>query len=263
MSTVPPQPPVPVAPGAPAPAKKTSPFVWILAGCGGIMIAALLALLAGGVFVAHKVKQAGAHPEMAVAKLIAAANPDVEVVSSDEAKGTLTLRNRKTGEEVTMNLADIKNGKIQFENEKGETVSVDAKGDGTSGKFEVRSKEGSMTIGADAGKDIPGWVPLYGGEKPQGAWSSRKGDEVSGTFSLSTSDDAGKVLDFYAAALARAGFTVKRNTMSSDGTVSGGILTGEADGGARSVSVTVSSDDGSTSVMVGYGTKSKGSNGSD
>ena len=263
MASVPPQPPVPTAPQAPAQKKKVSPFVWILAGCGGIMIAALLALLAGGVFVAHKVKQAGEHPEMAVAKIIAAANPDVEVVSSDESKGTITLRNKKTGEEITMNLADIKKGKIDFTNEKGESVSVSAQGKGGSGSFEVHSKEGSMTVGAGAGKDIPGWVPLYGGEKPQGSWSTRKGDEVSGTFSLSTTDDAAKVLDFYAAALERDGFTVKRNTMSSDGAVSGGILTGDADGGARSVSVTVSSDDGTTSVMVSYEVKSKASKGSD
>ena len=257
MSTVPPQPPVPAAPGAPAP-KKTSPLVWILAGCGGIMIAALLALLAGGVFVAHKVKQAGAHPEMAVAKLIAAANPDVEVVSSDDANGTLTLRNKKTGEEVTMNLAEIKSGKIKFKNEKGETVSVDAGGEGTSGKFEVHSNEGSFTVGQGAGKDIPSWVPLYGTVQPQGAWSTRKGDATSGAFSLTTKDGPEKVLDFYAAALQRDGFKVERNTMSRDGAVSGGILTGVTAGDTRSCSVSVSADGGSTTVMVSYEVKTAG-----
>ena len=57
------------------------------------------------------------------------ANPDLEVVSSDDESGTVTIRNKKTGEEITMNAADIKNGRLRFKNEKGEEVTFEGSGE--------------------------------------------------------------------------------------------------------------------------------------
>jgi len=51
-SSTPPMAPPPAQPaaGAPAPKKGTSPLVWILAGCGGLIVIAMLVV--GLVFVA-------------------------------------------------------------------------------------------------------------------------------------------------------------------------------------------------------------------
>src|SRR5271157_677458 len=128
MASTTPQPPVaqpPVAPPSQAPVKKsTSPLVWVLAGCGGLIVICAVVIMVGGYFVAHRAKGflnvAQKNPAMAIAKLAVAANPDVEIVLEDDDRGIITIRNKKTGEELTMNAEDIKAGKLKFKNEKGE-----------------------------------------------------------------------------------------------------------------------------------------------
>jgi len=76
---------------------------------------------------AHKLRgyaeAAKKNPATAVAKMMVMANPDLEIVSEDDDKGELTIRNKKTGEELTMNAQDIKQGRLKFKNEKGEEVT--------------------------------------------------------------------------------------------------------------------------------------------
>ena len=131
--------------GAVAPRKKTSPIVWILGIVAGLFVLFGILVMAGGFFVFQKVKQAGIDPELmkrnpsvAAAKMIAAMNPDIEFVSVDEESKRVTLRQKSTGKEVTMDLRDVERGKISF----------DVEG------------EGKMTIGGDAETAILGpFVP--------------------------------------------------------------------------------------------------------
>jgi hypothetical protein len=51
---------------------------------------------------------------MAIAKILTATNPDVEVLSTDEDRNTITIRDKKTRETVTVNFDDVKKGKIVF-----------------------------------------------------------------------------------------------------------------------------------------------------
>src|SRR4051812_39175440 len=82
-------PPAAPLPTASAP-RKTSPIVWILLGLGVMIVLFVGALTIGGIFIVHKAKQAGLDPELwqrnpgvAVTKMLAAANPDAEIVSLD------------------------------------------------------------------------------------------------------------------------------------------------------------------------------------
>ena len=91
--------------------KKTSPIVWILLGVVGFFVLIGFAVMAGLGFLAHKVAQ---NPALAITKLATAANPDIQVLSTDEGANTVTLRDKRTGETVTMNFDDVKKGKIVF-----------------------------------------------------------------------------------------------------------------------------------------------------
>src|SRR5712692_3613145 len=77
-----------VAPPAVAgvvPAKrKTSPFLWILGGIGVIF---LLGVAGFFLFVGYVVH----NPDKAMARIIAAANPDAEVIRYDRAGRTITI----------------------------------------------------------------------------------------------------------------------------------------------------------------------------
>ena len=97
--------------GEGAPAKKGLPvWAWIGIGCGALSILVLVVLMVGGFFVARKVQDVAAdfeeNPAMATARMIVKLNPELEEVATDEEAGTITVRNRKTGEVITVNFEE-------------------------------------------------------------------------------------------------------------------------------------------------------------
>ncbi len=246
--------PQPPAPTAPAPQKKTSPLVWILVGCGGLIVIVGIVFLVGGYFVAHKIKgyaeTAKKNPAMAAAKFAVAVNPDLEVVSEDDDKGELTIRNKKTGEEITMNAQDIKQGRLKFKNEKGEEVTFEGSGQEGKEGFRIKSDKGSMTFGAGAAEKAPAWVPAYPAGKALVSASEKTAGGVRGHLSFQTTDSADQIMTFYERELKAAGFAVERTAMQ--GAVHLANLNAKANGGARTVNVIVTPVGDSSQVAVQY-----------
>ena|ERR1700728_881655 len=50
-------PPSPMSPSGPPPAKKSNVLLWVLIGIGGFFFLIIVAVLAGGLFLAHKVRE--------------------------------------------------------------------------------------------------------------------------------------------------------------------------------------------------------------
>jgi len=246
----------PPMPQAPAGKKKTSPLIWILVGCGGLVLLVAIIMLVAGVFVAKKassyLKDAEKNPALAAAKMVVAMNPELETVSTDDAAGTITIRNKKTGEVVTLDLEDVKKGKIRFRNEKGEEAEISASAGGESGKLEVKTGEGSMTFGAGGEAERPDWVPEYPGSEPEGMYSTTGPQGLSAAFTFATPDSAEDVMAFYEEKLKSAGFEVTTSSMKKAGKMSGGLVNGALEPAKRIVHVTISDEDGSTRVAVNY-----------
>src|SRR5262249_927265 len=141
---------------------------------------------------------------------LAAANPDVEVVSTDEGRSTITLRDRKTNETVTMSFDDIKNGKIVFKGS-GQQATIQARADSEKRSLETSSPEGNVKIGAGAAVKLPDWTPVYPGVNPQATFSMQGKDGDGGTFQFITKDPAKNVLSFYEQNLKQAGFRISGN----------------------------------------------------
>jgi hypothetical protein len=241
-----------------APVKKpTSPLVWILAGCGGLILVAAVVMMAGGYFLAHKVKGyaqiAKKNPAMAAAKMMVTFNPDVEIVAEDDDRGIITIRNKKTGEEITMNAEDIKAGKLKFKTDKGEEVTFEGHGEEGKGRFSVKSEKGEMTFGAGKMQALPPWVPAYPGVTPLMSVSKSSAEGIYGSYSFQTSDAAAKVLDFYEGDLKGSGFAVERSA-ASGGVMGLGSLTAKRDRGKREVNVSVIPGDNGATVTVQYAT---------
>ena len=256
MSTVPQAPPPPPMAQAPPAKKKTSPLLWILIGCGGLVLLAAVIMLVAGVFVAKKassyLKDAEKNPALAAAKMVVALNPDLETVSADESAGTITIRNKKTGEVVTLDLEDVKKGKIRFRNEKGEETEISASGEGESGQVEIKGREGSMTFGAGGDAERPDWVPEYPGSQPQGMFSGRGAQGMSAAYAFETSDSPEEVMAFYEEQLKGAGFEVSSSTIKQGGKVSGGMVNAQSEDPKRGVHVTITEEEGTTKVAVAY-----------
>jgi hypothetical protein len=258
MASTTPQPPVmppPVAPQAPPGKKATSPLVWILAGCGGLILICAVVMMAGGYFLAHKVKGyaeiAKKNPAMAAAKMMVAFNPEVEIVAEDDDRGIITIRNKKTGEEITMNAEDIKAGKLKFKNEKGEEVTFEGHGEGGKGGLTIKSNKGETTFGTGNAQSLPSWVPSYPGVTPITSMSKSSGEGIYGNYSFQTSDAGAKVLEFYQSAFKASGFTVERTDVGG-GTTGMGNLNAKSDGGKREVNVSVVPAAGAVTVTVQY-----------
>lgn len=257
---MPPQAPLgqPGPPYAPYPQKKkTSPVVWILLGLGVFFVLAILAVMGAGFFFVHKIKQAGLDPELmkrnpgyATVKMMAAMNPDIEVVSMDDDKGTVTVREKKTGKTYSVNFDDAKKGRFTIKEDGKETVSITTTGDSNNGALEIKSSDGTMKIGGGADAKVPTWMPDYPGSTTQGAFSAQGKDGNAGSYTFKTKDSPDKVAKFYEDGFKSQGMKTSSTVSNSDGKVSGGMVSGEHEG--KSAMVLLGSDSGETSVTVTY-----------
>jgi hypothetical protein len=246
----------PVPPQSP-PQKKSKVIFWVLGILGGLILCFVLAIVGLGFFVAHKVKEAGfdselakKNPGLASAKLMVAFNHDLEIVSSDDSAGTVTIRNKKDGKTLTYKFDTQKNSMV-LTDENGKESTVKVNGNGTTANLEVNSPEGSVKIGAGA-DGPPSWVPVYPGSTPQNTMSITENGKRSGSYALVTQDSVDKVLSYYTDTLKSGGLNASTTTFNANGK-SGGTVSGEDNG--RNVAVIVGSENDGTHVSVTFGEK--------
>jgi hypothetical protein len=243
------------------PQKKSNALVWVIAGCGTFIVLGIIVVFLGGYFVWNKAKEAGLDPELmqkrpalAVAKIFVAANPDVELVSVDDEKGLITIKDKKTGKTVTVNLDQARSGKITFKGEgKDEEITMEAKGEGDTGSLEVKTKDGTAKFGTTSAAKLPNWLPAYPGATIEGTFSAEGKDGEGGSFSFSTTDSTEKVVKFYEDNLKQSGLKVTINTVEKNGEVSS--LVGEDESKKRSALIMVISAKGERQVTVAFGSK--------
>jgi hypothetical protein len=185
-----------------------------------------------------------------------ATNPEVELVSSDDNKGTLVIRDKKTGKTLTLDVEQAEEGKIVFRGDDGEEVTFDAKGHREGGgTFEVKTKEGTATFGAGSSADLPSWLPAYPGATLQGNFTARSSDGHGGNITFATDDSIDKVAKFYDDALKQAGFKVETHSLQADGKLSLSTVNAEDESKRRTVAVQVMGAEGKTQVNVAFSSK--------
>ncbi|MBZ5583298.1 MAG: hypothetical protein LAQ30_14040 [Acidobacteriia bacterium] len=216
-------------PGAPAPVRRGhGPLFWILMVVLGLFVLGMVTI---GGFVWYVARD----PGRALARIITAGNPNIEVVGTDKGARTITFRDRHTGKESTISFDDVRNGRIRFtaEDENGKTASVEI---GETGK-------------------LPSWIPVYPGASQQGGITAKgdNGNEAGegGMVAFTTSDSASKVLSFYQDKGKEMGQNVAINTTTPDG----GMLVIGGEGESRSLTVIVGTESGKTSISLTYGAK--------
>lgn len=258
MSTQPPLPPgvppnyqMPVQPPLP-PAKKTNILVWIFGGIAVLMIGGLVTCGGIAYFVSKKIQNAGfdgdlakQNPAYAIAKMGATMAPNVDVVSSDDDKGIIRIREKDSGKEVTLKFDPVKKTMVVV-NEDGKVATVRMNGEGDKGAIEVETAEGTTKFGSSATSDIPDWVPQYPGSKPEGNFSMQTGKGKQGGYSFKTPDAPSKVMGFYVEQMKAAGYKMGLNASSDDG----GLISGNSESTGHSLTVTVGKEGGGSQVMV-------------
>lgn len=238
-------------PAPQSPRKGLHPLAWVAIGCAGLLVVGGIVAALVGMFLLGKAKQfaeeAERDPVLATAKLIAAANPEIELAGQDQAKQTITFRNVKTGEEFTFDYKDIQEGKVRFSSaEEGASIDIDTSEAGE-GKLTVASEEGRLTVGAGAAA-VPAWLPAYPGTTPEGNYTGESEDVRAGAYTIRTRDSLKAVVDFYAAKLEAAGLQIASRVTTPQGVV----LMAASPDDSRTSTVTASSEGGETQVVVHF-----------
>ena len=234
---------VPPIPGQPV-KKKTAWWVWGLMGCGGLLVLIVVVVLAAGAYVWHKVPKT----ELGmVAKAIEYTNPNVEVVSLDEARQVVTLKDKKTGKTLTVNLEDAKQGKFSFSSNDGkESVTFG----GEDGVIKVQGEKGTTVLG-QAPENLPSWLPTYPGGTAQGGMSNDEQGQRGGVVNFTTSDPVSKVIAFYKEKLAEQGLH-PGDEGDTSATEELGIFTARSEDEKKSVTVSASRQNDQTTVGVTF-----------
>jgi hypothetical protein len=247
-------------PPVPGQKKKMSALGWVAIGCGAIAIVAILAIgamvAAGGWFFKKQANKFEENPAVAAAEWAIRANPDVELVESDVKAGTITFRDKKSGEVVTMNAEDIKDGKLSFETKDG-TTTLDGSSVGEGGTLKVTNEKGEEAVfsaGTGAPKNLPSWLPVYGGAKVEGSYDATTAEGRNAMFTVTSSDSLDQVAEFYQSKLEEAGMKVERSSFETDGqkTV---MLAGTTDGDKRMANIIIATNEGQTAARVTFGEK--------
>jgi len=231
----------------------------------------IIVIVIGGMFVAKKAKNIvegfEENPARAAVELIARTNPDIEVVDSDDAAGTVTIRHKETGEEITVNYEDIKNKGLRFESDdgkvtikadpdggleiSGENGNVTITGDKESGAVEIKTKEGEVRYGKADADELPDWIPDFPGADPENVFLATTPEGISGNLTLSAGADLEQAIDLFEKICEDRGFTIENKTMMKQGGENHGMLSAvEEKTGRRLVVSGQEADDGSTLNVV-------------
>jgi predicted nuclease of predicted toxin-antitoxin system len=279
MSTPPPPPsappPPPPPPPAAAPAKGGNrTLIIILCILGGLFVI-IGGCVATCTYVVHKKAKEFSgdmrkDPQFATVNMIASLNPNLLVVSKDADARKITIKNKKTGEVVTLDLnnfsaENMEKAMQQFS--KGQKISQPAQADSESAEPAAApavaeeppapakpapEKISPARASAQAAvlKRFPSFLPAYRGGKTLQATLQTLGGKPIGNYIFTTDDPVEKVADFYEKSLTGAGFTIAgRDSGTDDNGATAAMLAQHTDP-QMGVTVAIKIDQGKTHVDI-------------
>jgi hypothetical protein len=238
----------PPPPGSPPPKPGMPGWAKILIGCGCLALLIGAGFAAFTFYVGKKAYDTVSDPAK-MAEFVISQDPNLEVVKTDSAAGTITYRDKTTGETTTINFADIKEGKLTVQDKDGNTVLDTSQMTDGSGNVKITGPDGqTMTIGGDG--DLPSWVPLYpNATETSKAGEMSAGDTVTGATSQKTADSVDTVKTYYEGYLPGDGYKINSNVAAA-----GAVLI-SASKGDQMVNIAVGTSNGETYVTINYNGK--------
>jgi hypothetical protein len=151
-------------------------------------------------------EEAAKNPALAMARIAALRDPNLEVLGDAEDGNSIRVRNKKSGEEFYLRV-NPDTQQVEYGSTSGDGAITF---DGSKGEINIRDEEGDTVVrlGGDAGEALPSWVPTYPGTSPKNTLAAKTPDGTSNTYTFKTPDSAQKVFDFYEERLKGNGFTI-------------------------------------------------------
>jgi hypothetical protein len=280
----PPPPPPPPAPPPPPPAaaqKNNKTLIIVLCVVGAIL------LIIGGcvttcAFVVRKKameysQDAQKNPTYAALSLAASVSPNIQVVSKDPNTGKMTLRNKKTGEVVTINTNDFTPENIgkafeqvskgmkpvvessESKEEPAEPVVAPAVKSPMAPAAEPeepaapRISAGKAAAMAATAKRFPAYVSPYPGGQITEATMQNFGAATIGSYEFLTSDAPDAVSSYYEKRFTAAGLTIGANNSGSNDNGATATLFATTTDSRGSVTLNAETQsDGKVKVTIGF-----------
>lgn len=201
-----------------------------LIACGCLVLVIGAVILGFTVWAGKKAYDTVSDPAK-MAEMIISANSDLEVVENNKEAGTITVRDKTTGDVTTFNYADLQQGKFSIEGKDGKTVTVDGSDLSQGGNLQVTGPDGEKIDIATDASGTPSWVPLYPNAKTtSGGKAISIGGKGAGSTTQTTADSLAVVKKYYEDFFAREGYKVQGNIPGSVVGQDGFLLSGEKDG---------------------------------
>ncbi|MCU0231494.1 MAG: hypothetical protein MUC67_08965 [Acidobacteria bacterium] len=186
-------------------------LVKILVALALIAFVVIAAVAVAGYFAVRKASQVAEQvakdPAGKAIEWISRLNPDLEIERQPD--GRFRVRNRKSGEEATVDLTRLREGKFELKRPDGRDVRIEAGAGGV-----MLERDGTVTQLGAAGP-APDWLPTYPGTTGyESGFSARGfpgvggGVEGSAVYSLTVAESPEEVVAWYAAEFRAAGFEV-------------------------------------------------------
>jgi hypothetical protein len=281
MAIPPPPPPAAPPPPPPPPPAKSGNRTLIIVLC---ILGAILIIIGGcvstcayfGWKASKKAREyslvAQRNPQFAAISLAASLHPDIQIVSKDEAAGKITLRNKKTGEVVTLDLNNYSSaniGKTMEQFAKGMKPAPTHSGAMAEGESEpapsvseeqpaeprpVEKKISPARAAAQSAvmKKFPDCVPTYRGARTLDATLNTFAGNTVGNYAFATGDAPETVADFYEKKFTAAGFTILTRGNGSNDNGSTVSLIAQHTDPQISISFAAGIDNGKTRVDIGF-----------
>jgi hypothetical protein len=213
--------------------KKGIPVLgWVGIGCGTILIIVIVvvSLMIGWCKrTVGDLSEFKRNPEKAAAEMMVRLNPDLKMVTQDEARGEMTIRT-KDGKEITMSYKDV-----------------------AEGRFLLKDADGNIAEfgGIDLSK-LPAWVPRVPDVKTATAmFRNEETGKGSGLYSATTTKSAAELGEFFKAEAEK----LKATSSNSSSTVVDGVesRTLGFEGAGKKLNIVITSKPGAdTQVTVSY-----------
>jgi hypothetical protein len=229
-----------MSPGGRTRGERGGVLVKILVAVALIALVVAAAVAVAGYLAVRKASQVAQEvakdPGAKAAEWIMRFNPDLEIARQPD--GRYLVRNKKTGEESTVDLTKLKEGKFELKRPGGRDVKIEA------GKGGVTvEKDGKVTHLGAAGP-APDWLPLFPGTGGYGTGVGASGlhgvpaeFEGAAVYALTVDGTPDDALAWYREQLGAAGCEVTGpdgyGASGSAGAAAGKMLTARSHDGAR------------------------------
>lgn len=170
-------------------------MAWVGIGCGSVV---LIAIVVGGILFGlgkrlfDDIKEdMGRDPMQDSAELVVELLPNLEKISENESIGEMTVRNRETGEDMTLTYTDL-----------------------AEGNFMIPQPDGTQTpVGSTDLTPVPSWVPTYPNvDGPPRLILRETPTTIEGIITFQTRDLIANVDSFFKTNMSSSGSTTSTST---------------------------------------------------